>query len=80
MRKHIAQFLRRLATRLDGEGYVSDALHRISVTGMNRYIAETEQYIIALEQMLPAPGLLDALRKKHGRSDTKPLANARAWN
>lgn len=76
MKHRIADLLRYLARRLDG----IDGLHQLNVRAMNRYIGQTEGYIIALETAIRYPGLVNRLRRAHGRTDTKPLRDAGAWN
>ena len=69
----VAQALRRLS----GVDRV-EALHKINVKAMNRYIGDTENYILALEALLPAETIL-ALRVEHNRSDTRAMLDAGAW-
>ncbi len=79
MRGWLARRLRGIAHRLDGREFVRMSWHKIRVETTNRYIAQTENYIIALEEALGSERTT-VLRAKHPpRFDTKPLRDAGAW-
>lgn len=87
--KHgVATRLRAVASILDGRRYVSPELHQLNVRTMNAYIGRTERYIVALERWavtaalvhgVPAEGVLEDMRRRHGRFDTQGLLKAGAW-
>ncbi len=55
-----------------------DEWHKLNVAAMNRYIGNTENYILAMEALLPVEVVL-ALRVEHQRSDTRAMRDAGAW-
>lgn len=85
MRRGLAEKLRTVAFLLDRRGYVSVELHRLNVRSMNSYIGKTERYIAALERWaalvhgVQAEGVLEDMRRRHGRFDTRKLLEAGAW-
>lgn len=80
MKARLAKCLRLLAYFLDGKQYVVETWHRLNVDLMNKYIGDTERYILSLEKAL-GPERVCELRKRHpGRFDTQKLHDAGAWN
>lgn len=75
MRSRLARLLHTAGRLLDG----TEGLHQLVVGSMNRYIGQTERYILDLEAEVD-PHTLARLRKKHERFDTKPMRDAGAWN
>lgn len=78
MRRALARALRSAASLLDGVETIPARWHRGNVASMNRYVGRTERYVIALEELVPEQEL-ERLRREHGRFDTRPLAEAGAW-
>lgn len=78
LRERIAARLRGFASAIDGEGYINSRWHRLNVRSTNRYVGQTERYIVDLEAMVD-PVELARLRQKHRRFDTRPLIVAGAW-
>ena len=76
MKRALAKILRILARKLDP----TEGSHKLNVAAMNRYIGQTEGYIIALEAALRHPAIVEKLRRVHGRMDTKKFRDAGAWN
>lgn len=86
IRHGVARKLRTAAFLLDGRKYVTAELHQLSVRTMNSYIGQTERYIVALEKLVlglaavgGSPDVVEDLRKKHHRFDTRKLLEAGAW-
>lgn len=78
MRKKLAGYLRDLAYMLDREDFIRARWHKLSIEGMNRYVAKTERYIYDLERALGKRA--EAIRKLHpGRRAAKPQ-NPGVWN
>lgn len=84
----MARRLRTVAFLLDGRKYVTSELHQLSVRTTNAYIGKTERYIVALERWavtaalvhgVQAEDVLEDMRRRHGRFDTRKLLEAGAW-
>ena len=78
MKAQLARWLRNLAQRLDRREMVDGGLYRTSVMSTNKYVGQTERYIVALEAEV-TPERVERLRLDHERFDTSGLLRAGAW-
>jgi len=88
IRRRLADRLRSVASLLDGRQFVDARWNRLNVNSMNSYIGQTERYILELEELIvdfapadesQADNIVEDLRQKHGRFDTKRFLDAGAW-